>query len=72
MGFKRSKKLCTYSNFYHLRDLLAKNIAHLRDESSFSARTVYDLDCLVFDKTQILTSWKTIGNDDKNRYYLNN
>ncbi|VBB29223.1 unnamed protein product [Acanthocheilonema viteae] len=49
------------------RDLLAKNITHLEDELSFSARTVYDLDCLVCDKTEMCTSWKTIGNNDENR-----
>uniref|UniRef100_A0AAF5Q2J7 Peptidase M14 domain-containing protein n=1 Tax=Wuchereria bancrofti TaxID=6293 RepID=A0AAF5Q2J7_WUCBA len=49
------------------RDLLIKDITHLQEESSFSARIVYDLDCLICDKTKILTTWKTIGNDDENR-----
>uniref|UniRef100_A0A915PZE6 Peptidase M14 carboxypeptidase A domain-containing protein n=1 Tax=Setaria digitata TaxID=48799 RepID=A0A915PZE6_9BILA len=49
------------------RNLLLNDIAHLREESSFSARTVYDLDHLVSDKSQFLTSSKTLGNDDKNR-----
>ncbi|CAG9537251.1 unnamed protein product [Cercopithifilaria johnstoni] len=49
------------------RDLLAKDVVHLGDESLFSARTVYDLDCLVCDKTEIFASWKTIGNNDENR-----
>uniref|UniRef100_A0A0R3RFM3 Peptidase_M14 domain-containing protein n=1 Tax=Elaeophora elaphi TaxID=1147741 RepID=A0A0R3RFM3_9BILA len=49
------------------RDLLAKDIAFSGDESSFTARTVYDLDCLICDKTEIFTSWKTMGNDDENR-----
>ncbi|VDK78886.1 unnamed protein product, partial [Onchocerca ochengi] len=49
------------------RDLLIKDIAHSRHDSAFSARVVYDLDCLVCDKTQILASKQTIGNDDENR-----
>ncbi|VDK75035.1 unnamed protein product [Litomosoides sigmodontis] len=49
------------------RNSLEKDIAHFANESSFPARTVYDLDCLICNKTENFTSSETIGNDDENR-----
>ncbi|VDK60672.1 unnamed protein product [Gongylonema pulchrum] len=49
------------------QDLLSAEVAHLREESAFTPRTVYDLDSLLLNAAQQPSS-ATLTNDDRDRY----